>query len=115
MSDKPDDFARLKHIQQAIEEKENYTSGFDIESFKGDSKTLFASIKQLEIIGEASNALSKELRDEHPEISWKPIIALRHILVHDYYVIQSDIIWRIIQVHLPIFRTQIDPILSNLE
>ena len=115
MSEKPDDYARLKHIQQAIQAIELYTSGMNQYAFAKDSKTLFASIKQLEIIGEASNALTKELRNNYSMVSWKPIIALRHILVHDYYIVQSDIIWRIIQVHLPIFRDQVEKIIQEYE
>ncbi|MFP4091920.1 MAG: DUF86 domain-containing protein [Cyclobacteriaceae bacterium] len=84
----------------------------DFEAFEKDSKTRFASIKQLEIIGEAANHLTKELKENYKAVQWEPIIALRHILVHEYYGIQSDILWRIITVHLPIFKAALEPIIN---
>lgn len=115
MKRKPDDDARLRHILDAIAEVENYVAGMDQFGFEGDSKTRFASIKQLEIIGEAANALTSSLRDAYPEVAWRPIITLRHILVHAYYEIQADVLWRIIQVHVPPFKVQIEQMLADME
>lgn len=112
MKDKPGDKARLFHIADAISEIEGYVQGMDFEAFDGDSKTKFASIKQLEIIGEAANHLSKELKEKHAEIQWEQIIDLRHVLVHEYYGIQSDILWRIITMHLPAFKASLEPLLK---
>ena len=81
MKNKPDDYARLNHIMDAIAEVEQYVEGFDQKGFESDSKTRFASIKQLEIVGEAAGALTQELCDKYPEVSWRPIIALRHIFL----------------------------------
>lgn len=114
MKEKPDDYARLRHILDAIAEIEAYVIGFDQQSFERDSKTRFASIKQLEIVGEATGSLTKELRAKYPEVPWRPIIALRNILVHDYYEVQSDIVWRIIEVHVPPYKMHIEQILEDL-
>jgi len=115
MKGKPGDKARLLHIANAISEIEAYVQGMNLEAFDQDSKTKFASIKQLEIIGEAANHLSKELKAKHREIQWEQIIALRHILVHEYYGIQSDILWRIITVDLPAFKMALAPIIKAYE
>lgn len=113
MSDKPNDTARLLHMADAIAEIEAYTEGMDYAAFANDSKTRFASIKQLEIIGEAAHHLGHDLKEQHAEVQWQPIIALRHILVHEYYGIQSDILWRIITVHLPTFKTSLGKIINS--
>ena len=110
MKDKPNDTARLLHMADAIAEIEVYVAGMDYIAFEKDSKTRFASIKQLEIIGEAAYHLSAQLKEKHSEVQWQPIIALRHILVHEYYGIQSDILWRIITVHLPTFKESLHKI-----
>ncbi len=115
MSVKPPDMARLQHIKEAIEEVESYVEGIELDYFEKDSKTRFASIKQLEIVGEAAHHLTSELKEKYPEVEWKAIISLRHILVHDYYEIQNDILWRIIQVHMPVFKQQILKIIAELE
>ncbi|HKR03381.1 MAG TPA: HepT-like ribonuclease domain-containing protein [Bacteroidia bacterium] len=113
MKEKPKDYARLQHIKEAISEIEKYTAGISIEDFRFDSKTRFASIKQLEIIGEAVYHLTSQLKEKHAEVSWDVISALRHTLVHEYYGIEPDIIFRIISVHLPVFKMQIEEIINE--
>lgn len=114
MKEKPPDEARLQHIKDAIEEVQSYVEGIDLAFFENDSKTRFASIKQLEIVGEAVYHLTQELKEQYPEVEWKAIEGLRHILVHDYYEIQNDILWRIIQVHVPVFKQQVLKIISEI-
>lgn len=114
MKDKPPDKARLQHIRDAIEEVENYVKGIDLAFFEKDSKTRFASIKQLEIVGEAVCHITDELKEQYPKVEWKAIAGLRHILVHDYYEIQNDILWRIIQIHVPAFKEQVLEIISEI-
>lgn len=113
MKEKPGDKARLLHIRDAILEIKSYTKGYDITSFAQDSKTRFATIKQLEIIGESAYHLTDGLKNQFPEVAWNATITLRHILVHEYYGIQSDILWRIITTHLPVFEQQVNTILKN--
>jgi len=55
----------------------------------------------LEIIGEAANRLSESFKIQHPEIEWRKIIGLRHRIVHDYFNIDVEIVWKIIQKDLP--------------
>lgn len=114
MKNKPNDQARLLHMTDAISERENYIRGMDYDAFEQDSKTRFASIKQLEIIGEAAYHLSVRLKEAHAEVQWQPIIALRHILVHEYYGIQSEILWRIITTHLPVFKKHLHKVIDSI-
>ena len=72
-------------------------------------------IKNLEIIGEASNLLTIDLRNQHTEIEWSLIIGLRHILVHDYYQISDSIIWNTITEDLQDFKNQIQNIIESLK
>ena len=115
MKDNLSDLVRLMHIADAIGEIQNYTEGFNLESFSKDSKTRFASIKQLEIIGEAAYHISEQTKLNTPQIQWQPIISLRHILVHEYYGIQDDVLWRIITVHVPEFSLQINQLIAGLK
>ncbi len=68
MKEKPPDDARIRHILDAILEIEGYVEGIDLQFFESDSKTRFASIKQLEIIGEAVYHLTTKLKDKYPEV-----------------------------------------------
>ena len=76
---------------------------------------LFDAIqRRIEIIGEAARRVSKEFKDAHPEIQWRPIMATRHILAHDYDEVNPDIVWQICQQHLPRLNEQIGAILPSL-
>jgi len=107
MKGKTSDKARLHHIVDAICEIENYTRNLTIDEFSGSSEKKFASVKQLEIIGEAASKITKETKSDHPEVEWIIIIALRNILVHEYYVIDENIVWNIITEDLPNLKEQI--------
>lgn len=75
----------------------------------------FASIKQLEIIGEAANSISEETRIKFPDIQWRQIIGLRHILVHEYFGIDDQLIWQIIADDIPTLKIGIVNMLNSLE
>ena len=102
------------HILDAINEIENYTSLITIEEFSKSSEKKFASVKQLEIIGEAAGKITDETRSGHPEIEWTKIIALRNILAHEYYVIDENIVWDIITEDLPGLKDQIISLADKL-
>jgi len=74
----------------------------------------FASIKQLEIIGEASNRFSKELKEKHSEIKWREIVGFRNILIHEYFCVDLFIVWSIIKNELPKLKEQINLILTQI-
>jgi uncharacterized protein with HEPN domain len=66
--------------------------------------------RAIEIIGEAARNLTPAFRDAHPEIPWRPIIAQRHVLAHDYGDIKQDRIWRVVTVHVPDLISQLEPL-----
>ena len=107
------DATRLKHILDAIEEIETYTQGIDFATFEHHSMMLNASIRQLEIIGEASNRLTDDCRSKYPNIEWAQIIALRNLLIHAYFGVNPLIIWEIIQNNIPVFKSQIEKITTD--
>jgi uncharacterized protein with HEPN domain len=72
-----------------------------------------AVVKLLEIIGEASARISKELREEYSQIEWTLIIGSRNVLVHAYFSINYDIVWEAIQTDLPKLKIEIAKILRQ--
>ena len=107
MREKIRDRGRLEHILESIDYIIDFSEGIDWDEFKKDKKLQFAIIKNVEIIGEASYMLSKEFREQHPEVLWRKIIHLRHVLVHGYYQIRLEMIWEIVQKELLILKEQI--------
>ncbi|MGY6521633.1 MAG: HepT-like ribonuclease domain-containing protein [Mongoliitalea sp.] len=104
------DFQRIAHILEAIEEIENYVWDIDFNTFKEKSVIKYASIKQLEIIGEASKHLSNEFQAKTPHIKWREIIGLRNFLVHEYFGVDEKIIWQIITVDIPELKEKLKSI-----
>jgi len=113
MRDKIKDKSRLEHILESINYIFDFTQGLDFDGFKTDVKSQFAIIKNLEIIGEASYKLTNEFREQHPEVSWRKVIGLRHVLVHGYYQIKLEIIWEIIQNDLLSLKEKMQRLYDN--
>lgn len=74
----------------------------------------FATVKQLEIIGEASNQLTEHFKKLYKEIEWREIVALRNILIHEYFGIDTKIVWDILQIDLPMLKIQTEEILKQI-
>jgi uncharacterized protein with HEPN domain len=90
----------LQDIQEAIQNILNYTMDISFEDFLDDSKTKDAVVRNFEIIGEASNKLPKECIATNKQVDWIGMIGFRNILVHDYFGIDYEILWKIKSEHL---------------
>jgi len=101
------DRQRLLHILEAIDEILTYTNNSDLKSFLSNSMMRFACVKQIEIIGEVANYISAETKAMFDDLEWKQIIGMRHILVHEYFGIDFDLIWQVVIDDLPQLRTKI--------
>jgi uncharacterized protein with HEPN domain len=101
------DKVRLQHILEAIREIENYIVGVNYSDFSQNSMMRFATVKQIEIIGEATNHISNDTKEKYPEVRWRQIVGLRNILVHEYFSVDSAIIWDIVENDLPKFKEHI--------
>lgn len=114
MHDKSKDFARLQHILYAIQEIEKYSDKRSFSDFLDDSMFHFACIKQLEIIGEASNHITKATQQKFSNIEWAQIVGMRNIFIHEYFGIDMNVAWDIIQFDIPDLKTKITKIIENM-
>ncbi len=108
------DRVRLQHIQDAILEIVSYTKDISFNEFQSNSMILFASVKQLEIIGEAANKITENFQNSYKEIDWRSIIGLRNLLVHEYFGIDEEIVWGIIKKDIPKLQKEIKQILEQI-
>ena len=107
-----DDRERLLDIQEAIKQIEKYTiRGKQV--FLSDELIQNWVIHHLQIIGEASNRLSKDFREKHPGISWTDIIGMRHILVHNYFDVDLKIVWTTVEKDLSMLKQHVNAILKT--
>jgi uncharacterized protein with HEPN domain len=109
------DRQRLLHILASIEEIENYIIGANFDSFLENSMMRFASVKQIEIIGEAANNITEEIKNKFTDIQWRQITGLRHVLVHEYFGVDARLIWQIIMDDIPDLKIKIKEILISMQ
>ncbi len=101
------DKARLQHIINAIEEIDKYTKDVSKDDFLNNSMMYNATLRQLEVIGEASNRLSSEVIQNNTDIPWARIIALRNLVIHEYFGVDDITIWNIIKTNLPDLKAKL--------
>lgn len=90
-----------------------YTSSMTFALFSEDNKTIDAVIRNFEVIGEACNLMPEEFKDRHPSIDWHRIRGFRNRIVHDYFGIDLQIIWKIIAEHIPSLIAEIEKIQNH--
>ncbi|MBI4587368.1 MAG: DUF86 domain-containing protein [Candidatus Rokubacteria bacterium] len=107
-----EDSVYLKHIRDAIARVESYTAGGP-KSFFQNTMVQDAVIRNLEVIGEAVRNLSPQIRRRHPEIPWRSITALRNVLIHEYFGVDLQIVWRVVTRRLPTLKRSVDRLLAS--
>ena len=107
------DRIRLEHILTAINNIFQYTDGKTIQQLNDDTMLFYATVKNVEIIGEAAYHLTRAFCKEHPETPWNDVMRMRNILVHDYYKIRLNEVWKVVQEDLKPLHEQITRYLTE--
>ena len=102
----------LIDVSEAARKVLRYVGSMTKEELRADERTLDAVIRNLEIIGEASKHIPKEIRDKYSEIEWRKISGLRDVLIHGYFGIDDEIIWDIVSNRIAPLLESIEKILS---
>lgn len=106
----------IEDILNAIKKIKRYTHKISFKNFCKDEKTVDAVIRNFEVIGEAVRQLSPDIKSKHPEIEWKVMINFRNVIIHEYFGIDLEIMWDIIETKLNILEKKIRNIfLGTLE
>ena len=101
----------VEDMLDALRKIRLYTEGMSYSSFFQDEKTIDAVVRNFEILGEAARQMPEDFVSGHPDVPWRNIAGLRNRIVHDYFGLDLDIVWQIIQNDLVPLQTQ----LKNLQ
>jgi uncharacterized protein with HEPN domain len=103
----------LEDIISAIDSVEAYTKGLTYQSFVDDKKTVDAVIRNFEIIGEATKQIPLSVRREYPDVPWANMAGMRDKLIHGYFGVQLDVVWKTIKERLPAVRKLMVEVLAK--
>lgn len=107
------DIVRLRHMLDASQKLAEFTRNCERKDFDKDEKLALAVVRLLEIVGEAAKNISDKCRRKYPAIPWRQIAGIRDRLIHGYFDIDFDIIWKIISEDIEPLITHLKNILSE--
>lgn len=112
---KKDDLLYLRHILDAISRIEEYTRDVKYEDFMNKPLIQDGVIRQIEIIGEATKNLSKEIKGRYPEVPWKDMAGMRDKLTHNYFGVDLDAVWDTVKKDIPGLKIHLSDIVQEEE
>jgi uncharacterized protein with HEPN domain len=110
-----DDAIRLLHMLDAAKESESFVRDKTRDDLDSDRKLVLALVKSVETIGEAASKISEECRKDLSEIPWVDIIGMRNRLIHAYFDINLDILWKTLIEDLPSLIGDLERIIPSEE
>ncbi|NCJ07806.1 DUF86 domain-containing protein [Synechococcales cyanobacterium C] len=102
----------LIDIVAAIKLILHYVEGVDFDSLAANIEKQDAILRRITIIGEATKRLSKDFREQHPNIPWKEISGMRDVITHDYDEVDLDEVWTVVNTNLPDLLNYIEPLIA---
>jgi len=103
-------FFRIQDIVDSLTYIESYVHGMNYGQWVNDHKTMDAVIRNLEIIGEAAKHIPPETMNRYPDIPWGKMRAMRNVLIHEYFGVDVEVIWKTVTEDLPILKRQLDEV-----
>lgn len=96
-----------------MRDAQEFIHGITFEQFCGDKKTVNAVLRAIEVIGEAAKGIPEDMRSRYPEVPWKEMAAMRDKVIHFYFGVNKEIVWRVVKDRIPSIRPVIEAILKQ--
>lgn len=103
----------FQDIFNSINEIESFIKNYDFENFAKDRKTINAVIRSIEVIGEASKKISKSFKDKYSFIPWNKMTGMRNKMIHEYFGIDLEILWKTVTKDIPSLKPFVQDILQR--
>jgi uncharacterized protein with HEPN domain len=101
-------------ILDAIRKAEKFADGMTLEDFKQDEKTIFAVVRALEVVGEATKFIPRTVRNKYRDVPWKAMAGMRDKLIHEYFGVNIRIVWNTLKKDLPKIVPVLEEILQSV-
>ena len=108
------DLVRLYHMLDCAKTISKFSSAKTRQDLDSDRFFASAIMREFEVLGEAASAISMQTRSQFPEIPWKEVIGMRNQLIHAYFDVDHDIVWKTIQISLPDLIPKIEKAIATL-
>jgi uncharacterized protein with HEPN domain len=104
----------ISDIITAMNKIEIFLQGFDEERFVQDEKTIFAVIRALEIVGEATKRVPESIRQKYNTIPWRAMAGMRDKIIHDYTVVNLAVVWKTATGDVPALKPLLEQVIEAL-
>jgi len=103
----------VRDIAESIQAAQEFVRGYTFEDFRKDRKTIYAVIRAVEVIGEAAKKITEPIRSKYPDIPWRDMAGMRDKLIHAYFGVDLEVLWKTIQQDLPALKVMISEMLAE--
>lgn len=109
-----EDRVRIQHMIDSIESIQRFVKGREEKDLGSDEMLLFAIVRAIEILGEAAGKIGDDTRTRAPSVPWSAIVAMRNRLIHGYFDIDTEIVWKTVTIELPAIEPALRALLGEV-
>ncbi len=108
------DLYRVQHMLSAVTEALKFISGHQQKDIFENRLLALALVKEIEMLGEAASKVSKPFQKRHPDIPWSKIIATRNRLIHGYFDVDYEMVWKIVKINFLPLKSKLTKVITSV-